>query len=273
MRALTCIAALLAVASLPWGAEARGRAPSVEEVEQSVMHDRSYRLRVGAALVLGRLGQPRSVPALTSALGDGNPAVRATAAQALGRIGDPAARAALERAMRDGDPLVRRMAGQALRAVAQPPASSRRGDRDDEAPSAPDRPRPAFDVKAMGDRSHRASPALRGHMRELVADRLRPVGDVSPAGVDPLPGFVVDGSIKALTLNARPTMVEVACAVQLVISRQPSGGVFMLTSGEAIVQKPRRQFRPQHRAGMEREALESAVRGASDDLVRRLAQP
>ena len=69
-----------------------------------------------------------------------------------------------------------------------------------------------------------------------------------------------------------PDRVEVTCSVQLVISRQPTGGVFLLTSGEAVVQKPRRHFRTQNRPGMEVEALESAVRGASEDLRRHLAQ-
>jgi hypothetical protein len=48
--------------------------------------------------------------------------------------------------------------------------------------------------------------------------------------------------------------------------------VFLLTSGEAVVQKPRRQFRSQHRPRMEVEALENAVRGASEDLRRHLAR-
>jgi len=56
------------------------------------------------------------------------------------------------------------------------------------------------------------------------------------------------------------------------VDRQPTGGVFLLTSGEAVVQKPRRHFRSQNRPGMEVEALEGAVRGASEDLRRHLAQ-
>jgi hypothetical protein len=64
----------------------------------------------------------------------------------------------------------------------------------------------------------------------------------------------------------------VTCVVQLVISRQPNGGVFMLTNGQATVQKPKRQWRPQLRPSMELEALEAAVRSASEDLVTHLAR-
>jgi hypothetical protein len=40
----------------------------------------------------------------------------------------------------------------------------------------------------------------------------------------------------------------------------------MMSSGEASVQRSRRQFRPAMQAAMEREALEHAVHGASDEL-------
>jgi hypothetical protein len=255
----------VAVLLLALVAEARGRAPRIEDVEQSLNHDPSYRIRVGAALVLGNLHQARSVPALVRALGDNHPAVRATAAQALGRIGDPAAGEALARAEQDGSPMVRRKAVDAHKALRPSPPlgiDARTGRR----------LRPAFEVKAMGDRSHHAGPALREHMREVLTNELRPVGDVATGTEAGGRGFIIDGVIKDLSFAMRPDRVEVTCAVQLVISKQPTGGVFLLTSGEAVVQKPRRQFRSRHRPHMEVEALENAVRGASEDLRRHLAQ-
>jgi hypothetical protein len=265
---------LLAVTSvlLSLVAEARGRVARIEDVEQSLVRDPSYRVRVGAALVLGGLGKRRSVPVLMQALGDSHPAVRATAAQALGRIGDPSAGPALSRAEQDGSPIVRRMAGQARRALPEPTRAD-----PDERPEGglPDRPgrrqRPAFEVKAMGDRSHHAGAALREHMRAVLTDELRPVGDID-SGLAATRGFVIDGVIKNLSFAMHGDRVEVTCAVQLVVSKQPSGGVFLLTSGEAVVEKPRRQFKVQHRPRMEVEALEGAVRGASEDLRRHLAR-
>jgi len=246
--------------------------PRIEDVEQSLTHDPSYRVRVGAALVLGRLARPRSVPALLRALKDVHPAVRGTAAQALGRIGDPSTRGALQGASQDASPLVRRMAQNALKNLDRPHAGGSAGD--GEGGEAEARPaRPAFEVKPMGDQSRHATAALRGHMRDYLTAQLRPVGEVVlDEGAPPAHGYVVDGVIKSLSMTTQPTTVEVTCAVQLIISRQPTGGVFLLTTGEAIVQKPRHQFRPQQRASMELEALENAVRGASDDLLHRLAQ-
>ena len=229
-----------------------------------MVHDPSYKVRVDAALVLGQLRQERSVPALMAALRDGHLAVRATAAQALGRIGDGTARGPLVRLQQqDGSTMVRRMAREALRAI----DARERRDREEAQQRAR---RPAFEVKTMGDRTHKATPALRGHMRDVLSKQLRAVGDV--AGEGQSAGFVVDGSIKDLSMVTRPDLVEVSCAVQLVVSHNPGGGVFLLTSGEAVVQRPRHAWNPQQRARMEMEAVENAVRGASEGLVQNLAR-
>src|SRR5262245_58704967 len=59
---LTFLVAGLVVAGAG-GARARA-APRIEDVEEALSHDRSYKVRVDAALVLGRLRQTRSIPAL-----------------------------------------------------------------------------------------------------------------------------------------------------------------------------------------------------------------
>jgi HEAT repeat protein len=250
-----------------WSPDARAQ-PRIEDVEDSLAHDRSFKVRVEAALILGRLRQPRSLPALIGALRDQYPAVRASAAQALGRIGSPLARDALLRAAQDSNPLVRRVAHEAIKQV-----GGMTGGTDEQPPPVPAirtrRTRKmSFEVKNMGDRSRRAGPALRSHMRDFVVDQLRPFGDVSPRENEG--DFAVDGVIKDLSTAMHDDDVEVTCAVQLTISKQPSGGVFMMTSGEATVEKPKRQYKPQQMPSMQLEALENAVRAASEDLVRNL---
>jgi hypothetical protein len=245
-------------------------APRIEEVEDSLEHDRSFKVRVEAAIVLGHLGQSRSVPALLGALRDPHPAVRAAAAESLGRIGSPIARDGLVRAAQDPSPLVRKMARGALDTIggdSQPGPSH---------PAAAELPavqarrgRPvSFEVAEMGDRSHHAGAALRSHMRDYLIDQLRPHGVIAAGKHEGT--FMVDGVIKDLATHTRTDQVEVVCAVQLVVSRQPGGGVFLMTSGEAMLQKSRRHWNPEARPALELEALENAVRGASEDLIHHL---
>jgi hypothetical protein len=268
--ALVCCCGLATAAAAP----ARGEGelpPRIGDVEDSLAHDPSYKVRVDAAIVLGKLAQPRSVPALVSALRDDpHPSVRASAAYALGRFGAPAAREAVVEALRDPAPIVRHMAHEALRHLGGADESTPR-ERGEPAIRRRTAPKPSFEVKQMGDPEHRAGPVLRSHMRDFLVDQLRPFGDVAPG--ENRGTYAVDGVIKNLSLAASGRDVEVSCVVQLIVSRQPSGGVFLMTSGEAVVQRPKRQWRPEQRAGMEMQALEAAVRSASEDLVGRLNGP
>jgi hypothetical protein len=241
----------------------------IRDVEDSLAHDQSFKVRVEAALILGRLHQVRSVPVLVGALHDPQPGVRAAAADALGQVGSLLPRDALVEALHDPEPPVRRAARAALR---------RLGGADEGGPREPGeaaiRPhtaaKPSFEIKPVGDPEHRAGQALRSHMRDFLVDQLRPFGQTDPAAHQGT--YAIDGVIKTLSQATTRRDVEVSCAVQLVVSRQPSGGVFMMTSGEATVQKPKQQWKPQQRPGMELEALEAAVRGASEDLVSQLAR-
>jgi hypothetical protein len=267
--------AVVVALSPAWSVRVQAGHPRIEDVEDSLAHDRSFKVRVDAALVLGRLRQTRSIPALIGALRDPNAAVRASAAQALGMIGSPVARDAVLKASQDPSPLVRHVAKRTLKQLDDGRAA---GGGDDDSRPEPVGPairprggrRPSIEVKQMGDRSHHASPALRSHMRDFLVDQLRPAGDVAREHEG---NFAVDGVIRELGMvTTSDGDVEVSCAVQLMVSRQPGGGVFMLTSGEASVQKPKRQWRPQQTPGMELEALENAVRAASEDLVRKLTE-
>jgi hypothetical protein len=265
---------MLVAGQVAAGARPVRAAPRIDEVEEALGHDRSYKVRVEAALILGRLRQTRSIPALIGALKDSNPAVRASAAQALGAIGSPIARDAVAKAAADPAPLVRRMAKEALKQLGG------EGGGDTQTPPPPVAGGPAirarpgrklsFEVKQMGDQSHKANAALRSHMRDFLVAQLRPYGDIAPAENEGM--YAVDGVIKVLSTNTNGPDVETSCAVQLVLSRQPGGGVFLLTSGEAVVQRPRRQFKPQQRSGMEVEALESALRSASEDLLNQISR-
>ena len=264
---LALLGTALALATVGETAVHAAREVKIEDVEESLARDSSFKLRIEAALILGRLHQVRSVPALVGALRDAESGVRAAAAESLGEVGSPLARDALGAALADPEPAVRRAARTALRRMGIDEGGHAAGEADIRRHAAPTA---SFEVKAIGDPGHRAGPALQSHMRDFLIDQLRPFGDVDAS--ERHGTYAIDGVIKSLSLATNGRDVEVSCAVQLVVSRQPSGGVFMLTNGQATVQKPKRQFRPQLRPSMELEALEAAVRGASEDLVSKLAR-
>ena len=243
------------------------REVKIEDVEESLARDSSFKVRVEAALILGRLHQVRSVPALVGAL------ARSRAGRARGA--PPSRWARSGRSCRARRWWARSMIP-SRRSGARPATRCAASGADEGPPRArasrtsggtPRRP-PRSRSSRSAIPEHRAGPVLQSHMRDFLIDQLRPFGDVDPgSATGPTPSTA---SSRSLSLATTGRDVEVSCAVQLVISRQPAGGVFMLTNGQATVQKPKRQWRPQLRPSMELEALEAAVRGASEDLVSKL---
>ena len=84
MKARACFLALLLFAV----AAQAGSDVKVEDLCRAVIEDSNYKVRVQAALVLGKLGDARAVQPLIKALGDQNKTVRGIAASALGQLGD-----------------------------------------------------------------------------------------------------------------------------------------------------------------------------------------
>lgn len=253
-----------------------GRARAADAVDRLVAAlgtSPSYKVRVQAAALLARIKEPRAFQALgRAATEDPHPLVRVTAIKLLGAnpggdmMSAQQARIAVGRALADRDPQVRKAAAAALAQLDRSSAAARGG-----APAGERRGAKTVAVGLMGDRTGRASKAFRDRMREEIRNLLGrepalQVADVAAPGVS----FLVDGTIAKLDLVSGPTDVEAVCAVELVVSRPPRG-IITVASGEAIVQKPRAQFRPQMRPHMEEEALQHAVRSAHENLARFLA--
>lgn len=110
------LAFALALTALPGAPPvARAAAPGdgvMELVEKLGSSD--FRVRVQAALILGKTSDPAALPALVRGLTDKSAAVRAASAAALGTYGDPAAIAALETHVRDESDAVVRQVKSAL---------------------------------------------------------------------------------------------------------------------------------------------------------------
>ena len=82
MRARACLFALL-LSTVAWAA---GSDVKVDDLVRAVTEDANYKVRVQAALVLGKLGDPRAVQPLIKALADQNKTVRGIARTGVDRV-------------------------------------------------------------------------------------------------------------------------------------------------------------------------------------------
>jgi hypothetical protein len=101
---------LLCLFLLPAPAAAQG---SVERLVQG-LEDPSFKVRLQAAIIIGKRKLTRAAPALRDALDDDHDAVRAAAAVSLGRMGDQEARSRVVRLLRHDNDLVARAAEKSL---------------------------------------------------------------------------------------------------------------------------------------------------------------
>ena len=235
------------------------RADRVDDLDRTLTTDSSWRVRLQAAVVLGKLRDKRSIPSLLRALSDDNETVRGLSAQVLGEIGDATLVAALERARRsDSSQFVRNRAGEAL-AKLQPAA----------APSTTHGAQASHalhvEVGGIGAKAH-ASPELTVRLREYIIRELSRTPGLTLEG-KPLSGFLIDSSITNVSRRLTDQWVEVTCEVSFVVGRLPSRAMVMMTSGGATVQAPRRGLRPESEKTLQFDALEGAVQGAHENLL------
>jgi hypothetical protein len=257
-RVVVALCAL--VASATWAAPG---AEAVPKLVDALGGSRSFKVRVQAASLLGRIKDPRAFQALVrAAVDDPHPAVRAVAVRVLARnrMESDQARLAVTRALTDRDPGVRRQAAISMAELQRASAAAAPG-------SGP----VVVAVGGIGDRTGRASKAfrerVRSEIRGLIAreSRVR-LAELGSPGV----GYVVDASIAKLNFAPTAMDMEAVVAIELVVSRPPRG-IITVASGEAIVMKPKRHFRANLRESMELDALEAAVRSAHENLSQFLA--
>ena len=233
-------------------------ADRVDDLSNALMNDASWRVRLQAAVVLGRLHDRRGVPALMRALTDPVETVRGMAAQVLGELGDPAARAALERAKRDPSGFVR---GQALVAI-----NKLEGGSQVTIQAHPQKGGVHVEVGGIGAKVAQAGPELQAHLREFILRELQHTPGVTTEGA-PRSGFLIDSAITQLSKHNSGEFVEISCEISLIVGKLPSKAMVMMTSGGATVQAPRAGWRPEREKALQVDALEGAVRGAHENLL------
>ena len=238
-------------------AAAPARADRIDDLCRTLTNDSSWRVRLQAVVVLGKLRDPRSVPSLLRALGDDNETVRGLSAQVLGDIGAQSAVIALDRARRsDSSLFVRNKANEAIGKLQ--PAEAHHG-------GASSSRALHVEVGGVGAKAH-ASPELTQRLREYIIRELSRTPGLTLEG-KPLSGFLIDSSITNVSSRLTPQWVEVTCEVSFVVGRLPSRAMVMMTSGGATVQAPRMGMRPDKEKALQFDALEGAVQGAHENLL------
>jgi hypothetical protein len=232
-------------------------ADRVDDLCRSLTSDSSWRVRLQAAVVLGKLRDPRSVPSLLHALSDENETVRGLSAQVLGEIGEPSVVMALDR-LRRNDPsqFVRNRAGDALAKIAP----------DSQASAGGGSRALHVEVGGVGMKGARGSPEMMARLREYIIRELSRTPGLTLEG-KPLSGFLIDSSITNVSRRLTDQWVEITCEVSFVVGRLPSRAMVMMTSGGATVQAPRMGLRPDKEKALQFDALEGAVQGAHENLL------
>ena len=283
---------MLLAAALGLGAGAgSARAEKVHDLSNLLVHGKTEKERIAAAVSLGRLRDDRALKPLVRALSDESNVVRALAATALGYLNQSAALPALQRASKDPDTTVRRRATEAIASIRQgasggataaaPPVQAARYNKLANyaiAPHEPARtPQVYVMVKSTQDKSAGSAPVKIRQMqattmRTMIMDELKRDQQVTlmqttPAaaatGVEP---YSIDVTIMRLDRTERGAHVEIECEIRIAVSNERGKMLSFLTGG-AKVQVPKRTFRAAYEPQLRREALENAVKSVRQDLV------
>jgi hypothetical protein len=260
-RALGIVAAsLLFVAVARWTAAGVVGDPKLDELCKALAEDGNYKVRVQAALVLGRLGDARAVPCLVKALADANKTVRAIAAQALGQVGDPAAADPLRKLLAtEGDPFVRAQTGKAIAALAA---------------SAGKRAKIYLAFGPFTGGAKTAGPEAAKIVADALARELGklPTVTLSLAPADQhnftksgLQGFFIDGNITRLEDVVTGGASETNCDVKVMVARWPTKSIISWTNAGASLQSG---SRPRDKENARRDCLEASAGQLGEELGR-----
>ncbi len=228
------------------------------------MKARDFRVRVQAALLLGKLAQPTALPILQGGLKDSSAAVRAASAAALGIFGDPSALSALAQVKRDPSLAVRRTAVKSIRRL----HSEMRAEKSErsnaevyvqlaEAPRSAFRSPEAFAAAVQATRK-----ALR-KMKGVAL--LRPSED--PQQMEQkqeAPVLVLQPSIQRLQTRAQGEKLIVSASVEFVVQGNASNSILGRLSGTASAAGLKAENRGQAALRLEGQAVGAAARSAID---------
>lgn len=251
-------------------------ADGVDRLMAQLERGSDYKIRVSAAINLGKLGDQRAIPALTNALSDSNDNVRGAAAASLGMLVDGSTdQKSRQRVLgvldglvkRDGSSLVRKQAQRAQERIRKLPAQSA------EAGGI------YVNIGAMATKAAEAPGKLKQLMRttteQTFSKRASTMMTAWPAGGEPstqqlrakkTSAFHVDGTLVALEIQSKGNATLVSCKVSMLLATFPEKSMFGFLDGGARVESGSSPREIQY-------AQEDCVTAVVEDLVSRKIIP
>jgi hypothetical protein len=244
----------------------RTRADRIDDLTRALMQDPSYKVRVQAALVLGKLGDRRAVPSLMQALKDANETVRGVAATSLGRLGDNVAANALLSATNDSSEFVRTQAKRALELV---------GAGGDSIAMPGPRAGARFYLAIGFTGSSRVGSQYQQFVRQALVKELQKLPGVTLSvggGGAPssqalsqkrLEGLLVDGNIQRLSASPAGGASQIECDLKAFVASYPGKSIRMMTTEGASLQAG---SGPAEGESAKRDCLGAAVEQVREDV-------
>lgn len=208
-------------------------ADRVDELEQALRTDPSYKVRAQAAIVLGNLKDPRGVPLLLRALHDSEASVRVVAAASLGKLGDPSAVAGLRESMSDVELSVRTAAGKAIAAI-EAGTDPRRSAA---AASATGR---RFVLEVSPTMGSKGDPRLAKYAHDQIISQLRLLQNVTLTPEPGVPRYFVDTTIAKVVAGpaGRTNRVTVECDIGVIIAAYPAHSMQVMAQVGGCLDEP-----------------------------------
>jgi hypothetical protein len=248
--AVLCMLCALWLCDLGW-------AGKVDDLSRALLIDPSFKVRVQAALLLGKLGDKSGADALVKALADDNKSVRAMAAQSLGKLGAAQAAPALKTLIaRETDSFVTTQAKIALSAIEDQEVKDRKI---------------FVTVGPFTGGVKLADSPLLSLLQASIKQSLQKLPkvtfntDTTAKGRGKAPpqlGFLVDGNVSRLQENFG--VGETSCEIKLMVARWPSKSIILWTSAGAAVQAGRRDA---DKINARRECIEATAGQLGESLI------
>ncbi len=247
-----------------------------------LLHHKSYKVRLQAAIYLAKLRDPRTLrPLMQCVAKEPHYLVRAFCAAGLGRLGNRTAVPVLKRALKDSSAFVRRRAKKALEQIdIQSPPGNKRG--------YTLRHKPRAKVLVLVQRAKHRNRRVPRRVHQFLTKTLRAQLDanglfeVARGGVQVpnswirkrrLPALKVEVQIVQVRRRRRGRQLSVFTQIKAIVTRHPSRAVALIAMTESrSIQNVKGRLRRSERETLYRYLERQAVDGAVQRFARRMRQ-